>query len=127
MEAADGGLLVSLTEGVGFEMFASSSARPTAALVRLIDRISPVLKKQNGRIVVRGHTDARPFRSDQYDNWRLSTARAHMARHMLIRGGLDSDRFIRVEGHAAQSLKNKNKPFSSENRRIEVLILDGKV
>ena len=126
VEAADGGLLVSLTESTGFEMFTSSSARPTAALVRLIDRISPILKKQNGRIVVRGHTDARPFRSDQYDNWRLSTARAHMARHMLIRGGLARERFIRVEGHAAQSLKLKAKPFSAENRRIEVLILDDK-
>ncbi len=127
VEAADGGLMVSLTEGVGFEMFASSSARPTAALIRLIDRISPILEKQNGRIVIRGHTDARPFRSDQYDNWRLSTARAHMARHMLIRGGLEGDRIVRVEGHAAQSLKNKSKPFSAENRRIEVLILDDKI
>ena len=127
VEAADGGVLVSLTEAAGFEMFASSSARPTAALIKLIDRISPILMKQNGQIVVRGHTDARPFRSDQYDNWRLSTARAHIARHMLIRGGLESNRFIRVEGHADRDLKNKGKPFSAENRRIEVLILDGKV
>ncbi|NNF78651.1 MAG: MotB family protein [Rhizobiales bacterium] len=127
VEATDAGLLVSLTETFGFEMFTTSSAKPTAALIRLMDRISPILKKQNGSIVVRGHTDARPFRSQVYDNWRLSTARAHMARHMLIRGGLDKDRIVRIEGHADRHLKNKGKPFSAENRRIEVLILDDKV
>ncbi len=126
VENTDAGLLVSLTETFGFEMFTSSSAKPTAALVKLMDRISPILKQQDGRIVVRGHTDARPFKSSQYDNWRLSTARAHMARHMLIRGGIDVDRVVRIEGHADRHLKNKAKPFSAENRRIEVLILDGK-
>jgi hypothetical protein len=30
--------------------------------------------------VVRGHTDGRPFRSETYDNWRLSTARAQIPR-----------------------------------------------
>ncbi|MCP5075698.1 MAG: MotB family protein [Rhodobacteraceae bacterium] len=127
VEATDAGLLVSLTETFGFEMFTTSSAKPTAGLIKLMDRISPILKKQNGSIVVRGHTDARPFRSQVYDNWRLSTARAHMARHMLIRGGLGKDRIVRIEGHADRHLKNKGEPFSAENRRIEVLILDDKV
>lgn len=127
VEQSDAGLLVSLTETFGFEMFTSSSARPTAALVKLMDRISPILKQQTGPIVVRGHTDARPFKSPQYDNWRLSTARAHMARHMLIRGGINGDRIVRIEGHADRHLKNQVKPFSAENRRIEILILDGKV
>ncbi len=126
VEATDGGLLVSLTETAGFEMFVTSSAKPTAALIKLMDRISPILKKQTGPIVVRGHTDARPFKSGNYDNWRLSTARAHMARHMLIRGGLEKDRIVRIEGHADRHLKNKNQPTAAENRRIEVLIVDDK-
>jgi flagellar motor protein MotB len=32
---------------------------------------------------VRGHTDAHPYRSRTYDNWRLSSARAQMAYYML--------------------------------------------
>ncbi len=124
VEQTDAGLLVSLTDTFGFEMFSSASAKPTVALIKLLDRISPILKKQKGPIVVRGHTDARPFKSDSYDNWRLSTARAHMARHMLIRGGMEGDRIVRIEGHADRHLKNRKKPFSAENRRIEVLIVD---
>lgn len=127
VEQTDAGLLVSLTDTFGFEMFSTSSAKPTAALIKLIDRISPILRNQKGRLVVRGHTDGRPFKSKTYDNWRLSTARAHMARHMLIRGGIESDRIIRIEGHADRHLKNKEKPFAAENRRIEVLIVDEKV
>ena len=53
-----------------------------------------------GEIVVRGHTDARPYRSATYDNWRLSSARAQMAYYMLIRGGLPEKRFERIEGYA---------------------------
>lgn len=127
VEQTDAGLLVSLTDTFGFEMFTTSSAKPTAALVKLMDRIAPILRKQKGPLVVRGHTDARPFKSDKYDNWRLSTSRAHMARHMLIRGGVEGDRIIRIEGHADRHLKNKKKPFSAENRRIEVLIVDEKL
>ena len=56
-------------------------------------------------LIVRGHTDGRPYRSGTYDNWRLSTARAHMAYYMLVRGGVDEKRFERVEGYADRSLR----------------------
>ena len=118
------GILVSLTDSFETEMFRSSSARPTPALVRLVDRLSPIIKERPEKIIVRGHTDARPFTSGSYDNWRLSTARAHVARYMLARGGIPDKRIVRIEGHAAQLLRDKNEPFAPENRRIEILILD---
>lgn len=117
------GVVVSLTDSFDAEMFRTSSARPTAAMVRLVDRLSNVLKRRSGNIVISGHTDARPFTSKTYDNWRLSTARAHAARHMLLRGGIPAARIVRVEGHADRNLKNSSKPFSSENRRIEILLV----
>jgi chemotaxis protein MotB len=126
VEHTDEGLLLSLTDSANFGMFAIGSAEPQSALVRTIDRIGPVLSGRTGTIVVRGHTDARPFRSQNYDNWRLSTARAHMAYHMLVRAGVEPSRIERIEGHADRRLKQPNDPFAAPNRRIEILIKSGR-
>jgi chemotaxis protein MotB len=73
-------------------------------------------------IVIRGYTDARPYRSSSYDNWRLSSARAHMAHYMLVRGGFDEKRIERIEGYADRLLRLPNSPEAPENRRIEILL-----
>ncbi|PJI51359.1 flagellar motor protein MotB, partial [Methylobacterium radiotolerans] len=54
-----------------------------------MERLAKALAGATGPDRVRGHTDSRPFRSEVYDNWRLSTARAHMASYMLTRAGID--------------------------------------
>ena len=71
---------------------------------------------------MRGHTDGRRYRSGTYDNWRLSTARAHMAYYMLVRGGVDEKRFERVEGYADRNLRVPSDPEAAQNRRIEILL-----
>ncbi len=116
------GLLLSVTDKFDFGMFAISSARPGPELVHVMDRIAAVLKKHKGELIIRGHTDARPFTSGKYDNWRLSTARAHMAYHMLVRGGIEPQRITRIEGYADRMLKLKDAPNAAQNRRIEILI-----
>lgn len=116
------GILISLTDKSDFEMFGLSSAEPKPELVVLMEQLAGVLAKQSGKIVVRGHTDARPFRSKAYDNWRLSTARAHIAQYMLLRGGLPKDRVERIEGYADRALKVPADPNAAQNRRIEILI-----
>jgi chemotaxis protein MotB len=116
------GLLISLTDDLNYGMFATASAEPTPGLVRALDKITPLISQNRGQVIVRGHTDGRAFRSPEYDNWRLSTARAHMAYHMLIRGGLDARRIERIEGYADRRLKNPDDPSAAQNRRIELLI-----
>ncbi|WP_454620950.1 MotB family protein [Bradyrhizobium cenepequi] len=116
------GLLISLTDDVNYGMFATGSAEPTPGLVRALDKITPLISQAQGLVIVRGHTDNRPYRSSEYDNWRLSTARAHMAYYMLIRGGLDARRIEHIEGFADRRPKNPNDPSAAENRRIELLI-----
>jgi chemotaxis protein MotB len=116
------GLLISLTDKFDFGMFAIASAEPRPAMVAIMERIAKVLQTRPGQLIVRGHTDGRPFRSATYDNWRLSTARAHMAYYMLIRGGLDEKRFERVEGYADRSLRIPGSPEAAQNRRIELLL-----
>lgn len=116
------GLLISLTDKFDFGMFAIASAEPRPAMVLVMERIAKLLQARPGQLVVRGHTDARPFRSATYDNWRLSSARAHMAYYMLVRGGVEEKRFLRVEGYADRALKVPSDPEAAQNRRIEILL-----
>jgi chemotaxis protein MotB len=116
------GLLVSLTDDASFGMFAVGSAEPRPELIRVIDKIGPLLAKRPGMIIVRGHTDNRPYKSETYDNWRLSTARAQMAYYMLVRSGIDAQRIEHVEGYADRRPKLQNDPAAAQNRRIEILI-----
>lgn len=126
VRSTDEGLLISITDQPDFEMFGIASAQPKPELVVLMERIGKVLIERPEHIVIRGHTDGRPFRSGGYDNWRLSTARAQMAYYMLIRSGIPEARIDRIEGHADHKHKNATEPLAAENRRIEILLEKGK-
>lgn len=124
--ASEKGVTVSVTDQFDFGMFEIGSALPRRELVLAMEKIGKTLAAQKGTLTIGGHTDARPFRSDDYDNWRLSSARAHSAYYMLVRGGLDEARITEVSGHADRELKDKADPFGASNRRIEILLdVDG--
>lgn len=122
VEQTPEGVLISITDQLNFEMFAVSSAEPRPELVVVMEKLGKALASQPGSVVVRGHTDGRPFRSKTYDNWRLSTARAQIAYYMLVRGGLEQKRVERIEGHADRNLKVAADPNAAQNRRIEILL-----
>lgn len=125
VSATQEGLLINLTDSDAFEMFAIGSSEPHPRAIALLDRLAKTLARTPGPLVVRGHTDARPWRKGVSDNWRLSGARAHMAFQMLLRGGLDGARLERLEGLADRRLRKPSDPFAAENRRIELLVRAG--
>ena len=120
------GVLISLTDQLNFAMFANGSAEPQARLVKVMDLVASELRGRAGRIVVRGHTDGKPFKSPVYDNWRLSSARAQMGYYMLTRGGVPDDRFRRIEGYGDRQLKDPVHPTAAVNRRLEILLIEPK-
>jgi len=126
VEATPEGILIDLTDDADFSMFEVGSAIPNAKVVVLMEQVAKALATRPGNVIVRGHTDGRPFRSDLYDNWRLSAARAQMAHYMLTRGGLDDSRIVRIEGYADRDLKVPADPLAAENRRIEILLQEPK-
>ena len=126
VKATDEGLLISLTDKMNFTMFAIGSAEPQPQLIQTMDAIAGILKQQPGPVIVRGHTDGHPYKSQTYDNWRLSSARAQMAYYMLTRAGLPESRFERIEGYADKRLRDPAHPFAAENRRIEILVKGAK-
>ncbi|MBN8995460.1 MAG: OmpA family protein [Rhizobiales bacterium] len=120
------GVAIDLTDAANFSMFDVGSAVPKGKVVVLMEEVAKALANKPGDIIIRGHTDGRPFHSDMYDNWRLSAARAHMAYYMLTRGGLPESRFVRIEGAADRDLKTKSNPLAADNRRIEILLVPPK-
>jgi chemotaxis protein MotB len=122
VKMVDEGLLISLTDDFRFGMFASASAEPRPELVVVMEKLAKVLATRDGKIVVRGHTDARKFRTEKNNNWRLSMDRAQIAYYMLARGGIVEGRFDSIEGHADRNPKIPSDPNAAENRRIEILL-----
>ena len=116
------GILISLTDDTNFNMFKISSAVPSPELVYFLERMGRIMNQYSGKLIVRGHTDRRPFAGDRHGNWRLSVNRATMTYYMLLRGKIDETRFLSLEGYAERDLRNKADPLAGENRRIEILI-----
>jgi|JRYI01.1.fsa_nt_gb chemotaxis protein MotB len=122
VKRVDEGVLISLTDDFRFGMFDSASAQPRPELVVVMEKVAKVLASYDGGIILRGHTDARPFRTERNNNWRLSMERAQMAYYMLVRGGVSEVRFESIEGHADRALKIASDPAAAQNRRIEILV-----
>jgi chemotaxis protein MotB len=116
------GILISVTDELNYGMFEIGSAVPQGQLVLAMEEIGRTLSQHEGTIRINGHTDGRPFRNAEYDNWRLSTARAHAAYYMLVRGGLAEDRVGEVAGFADRKLKVAEDPLADANRRIEIFV-----
>ncbi len=114
-------VLISLTDGNAISMFSIGSSAPTGDALDLFTRVGSVLAERDGQIIVRGHTDARPFLGGSSDNWMLSFERAHATKNALVSSGVDERRFVRVEGLADRQPVDPADPLASENRRIEIL------
>jgi chemotaxis protein MotB len=117
------GILIVLEDGNAVTMFKVGSAVPNPAMVDFIGSIGSLLDRQGGGVIVRGHTDARRFQTGKFDNWQLSTARAHMASYMLMRGGLPEARIRKIEGHGAAALLDRQDPLAGTNRRVEIVLV----
>ncbi len=123
VDAVDGGVRIQIIDREGSPMFQLGSAEPTVKCREIIAAVAEVIRDQDARIAVEGHTDAAPFRGDQITNWELSTNRASAARRMLESSGLDPARVARVVGYADTDLLVKQNPKDPQNRRISIILL----
>lgn len=120
------GIVLSLTDTTTFGMFAVGSAEPNAQLIKLMQGVAAILSENRGRLIIRGHTDSRPFRGDaRNNNWRLAVSRAEAAYGMLLKAGVEEARFERIEGYADRKPKISSDTEAAANRRIDILIRRG--
>jgi chemotaxis protein MotB len=118
------GTLIELIDGSDNFLFpvASSDLKPGA--VQFLARLGPLLGKLKNKLEIHGHTDARAFeKGAKKSNWELSFERANEARRVLEQHGVPVGKITTVQAHADLQLLNKADPFSSENRRLSILIV----
>jgi len=93
-----------------------------------LNAITEVMRTSPNRILVEGHTDDTPTKTEKFpSNWELSTARAAaVIRHFIEKGGISPARCQAV-GYAQYKPRfppiPENRP---RNRRVEVILLHDK-
>lgn len=112
--------LVEESEGLFFDIGKANMKPDTVKLLKAIAGANLALLKNS--VIVEGYTDARPYISEGYSNWNLSSDRANSARKVLEEGGLRKDQILQVRGFADRKLRMPDKPFDYSNRRVSILL-----
>jgi len=112
--------LVEESEGLFFDIGKANMKPDTVKLLNIIAGANLSILKNS--VIVEGYTDARPYISEGYSNWNLSSDRANSARKVLEEGGLRKDQILEVRGFADRKLRMPDKPFDVSNRRVSILL-----
>ncbi|MFQ3586113.1 MAG: OmpA family protein, partial [Fimbriimonadaceae bacterium] len=116
------GLRIELVESAAAVFFENGEAKIRPNAMKLIQKIAPIIVKSHRRIIVEGHTDARPYPSLHYTNWDLSTDRASSLRRALTKFGVPLSQFEQVRGYADTQPKVPDDPYHFSNRRVTLLL-----
>src|SRR5580704_15882588 len=117
------GLRIELLENEKGTFFESGSSSPSATGKDMLRMMSAELGKLHNRMLIEGHTDARPFTSaNGYSNWELSSDRANSARKVMQDSGLRPDQVEEVRGYADQRLRKPEDPNDASNRRVSIVV-----
>ena len=116
------GLRIELLESEKGMFFESGKPNPSEQGRELLANLSEELGKLPNKLLVEGHTDAKPHTLGSYSNWELSADLANSARRMMMGSGVRVDRVGQVRGFSGQQLRKPNDPEHPSNRRIAVLV-----
>jgi chemotaxis protein MotB len=117
------GLRIELLESSKGAFFESGKPRPTEMGEEMIQLLAAELAKLPNKLMIEGHTDAKPYPGDTgYSNWELSADRANAARQLMIAKGIRPDQISQVRGFADQSLRKPKEPEDFSNRRVSVIV-----
>jgi chemotaxis protein MotB len=120
------GLRIQIVDEKNRPMFGLSSTEMRPYTRDILKEIADALNDMPNRISLSGHTDAKLyFTGDKnYSNWELSADRANAARRVLVAGGLEENRLIRVLGLSSAVLLDPEDPMNPINRRISIILLN---
>ena len=119
------GVRIDLMDDADFSMFALGTTVLVPEARELVRVVAETLAEDSAQLVVRGHTDALPWRAGAgASNWSLSAGRAEATRQELRRHGIAESRFERIEGVAEREPLVPDNPADPRNRRISLLVLD---
>ena len=117
------GLRIELLEADKGVFFESGKPQPTKMGQEMIELLAAELAKLPNKVMIEGHTDAKPYAgTNGYGNWELSADRANAARQLMVSKGIRKDQISQVRGFADQSLRKPNLPEDPSNRRVSVIV-----
>jgi chemotaxis protein MotB len=121
------GIRIDLVDDADFSMFELGTTILTREARGLLEVMAETLKDESAPLILRGHTDSLPWRGGVVaNNWSLSTGRAEATRQALVLGGVPMTRIARIEGVADTEPLVAEDPADPRNRRISLLLLDGR-
>jgi chemotaxis protein MotB len=121
------GIRIDLVDNADFSMFELGTTILTKEARGLLGVMAETLSDERAPLILRGHTDSLPWRGGvTANNWSLSTGRAEATRQALVLGGVPMTRIARIEGVADTEPLVTDNPADPRNRRISLLLLDGK-
>lgn len=123
VEVVPSGLRVIIRDDKENQMFKRGQVSMTPFFEDLLFSLGSIFTQVKNQVIISGHSDATSFNSSQYSNWELSGDRALQARQVLVAGGMPPAQVAQVAAFAANRLLNEQNAGSSENRRVELLIL----
>lgn len=124
VERSAEGVRIQLVDDLNQPMFPVGSAEFGAAVRPLIQEVARLIQGADNPVIITGHTDGRPFRGRQnYDNWNLSSDRAHATRRALIAAGVPPGQIAGVLGKGDSDHAVRANPNDPRNRRIGILLL----
>lgn len=124
VEITDEGLRIEIMESNNDAFFEVGTASLKGSAREILTTIGKQMKELNNKIVIEGHTDARPFPNgpNGYSNYELSADRANSARRVLIESGLAQNQVDEIRGYADNRLRDPKNPFDIVNRRISIIV-----
>ncbi|MHB2165790.1 flagellar motor protein MotB [Alsobacter sp. R-9] len=125
VEPTKDGVNVSLMDQDGRAMFPEGSVNPYERTRRVLEAITPTLRRMNNRVSVTGHTAAvRPGSARAIDSWSLTAGRAVAVREILSGAGFPKDRFTSVAGRADTEPVFPDNPYLSANQRVTITLIN---
>ena len=123
MTVTNEGLRIELLETEKGLFFDSGSSKLSPRGEEMLRMLAGQLKLLPNKLLVEGHTDAKPYGSETgYTNWELSADRANMARRVMQDSGVTQDQIAQVRGFADRHLRNAKDPMDPANRRVSVIV-----
>ena len=130
--AMPGVKVLETSEGVAFQLqgevlFDSGKAEVTKSGKEVLTQLVPTLLQHTRGLRIGGHTDSDPIRHSQWKtNLRLSAERAMSVVKFLAEQGMAEDRMhVSAFGQHRPAVPGDDKAAKKQNRRVEILMLEG--
>lgn len=118
----EGRVRVEIMDKLDKPVFQTGSVTLTQDARKVLAALTQVIKTDDLKVGIEGHTDATPYASKYYTNWDLSTERALAARKAMVDDGLPTENITMVAGYASSKLYDEKNPYDPKNRRISLLL-----